>query len=64
MVRKYYYVRTWDGRAYLATVIGLHSRMVVGWAVADRMRTGLVTDALDVAIARWPAGKVISPAAG
>jgi transposase InsO family protein len=48
----------------LATVIGLHSRMVVGWAVADRMRTGLVTDALDVAIARWPAGKVISPAAG
>ncbi|WP_322544484.1 IS3 family transposase [Rhodococcoides fascians] len=54
------YVRTWNGWAYLATVIDLHSRMVVGWAVADHMRTELVTDALDMAIARRrPPGKVI-----
>ncbi|MCT2121407.1 IS3 family transposase, partial [Dietzia cinnamea] len=54
------YVRTWNGWAYLATVIDLHSRMVVGWAVADHMRTELVTDALEMAIARRrPPGKVV-----
>jgi putative transposase len=54
------YVQTWDGWAYLATVIDLHSRRVVGWAVADHMRTDLVTDALDMAIAtrRPPAGVI------
>ncbi|MBK7019712.1 MAG: DDE-type integrase/transposase/recombinase [Candidatus Microthrix sp.] len=35
---------------YLATVIDCYSKMVVGFAVADHMRTGLVTDALQVAI--------------
>ncbi len=45
------YVRTWNGWAYLATVIDLHSRTVVGWAIADHMRTSLVTDALDMAFA-------------
>lgn len=54
------YVKTWDGWAYLATVIDLHSRAVVGWAIADHMRTGLVTAALDVALAhRTPAAGVI-----
>ena len=54
------YVKTWDGWAYLATVIDLHSRAVVGWAVADHMRSGLVTTALDMAIAtRRPAAGVI-----
>jgi putative transposase len=54
------YVKTWDGWAYLATVIDLHSRRVVGWAVADHMRTSLVTDALEMAIKRRrpPAGVV------
>jgi transposase InsO family protein len=32
---------------YLATVIDCHSRRLVGWAIADHMRTSLVTDALD-----------------
>ena len=41
------YVRTWDGWAYLATVIDLYSRAIVGYAVADHMRTSLVTEALD-----------------
>jgi transposase InsO family protein len=34
---------------YLATVIDCHSRRLVGWAVADHMRTSLVTDALTAA---------------
>jgi putative transposase len=46
------YVATWQGWAYLATVIDLSSRRVVGWALADHMRTGLVEDALSMAFAR------------
>jgi putative transposase len=45
------YVKTWDGWAYVATVIDLHSRAVVGWAIAEHMRTELVTAALDMALA-------------
>jgi transposase InsO family protein len=44
------YIMTWDGWAYLATVIDMHSRQVVGWAISDHMRTELVTDALKMAI--------------
>jgi len=43
------YIRTWEGWVYLATVIDCYSRMVIGWAMADHMRTSLVTDALDAA---------------
>ena len=39
------YISTWEGWAYLATVIDLASRRVVGWALADHMRTDLVADA-------------------
>lgn len=54
------YVKTWEGWAYVATVIDLHSRTVVGWAIADHMRTELVTEALDMAItARNPPAGVI-----
>jgi transposase InsO family protein len=54
------YVKTWDGWAYLATVIELHSRKVIGWDVAAHMRTSLVTAALDMAIrARKPPSGVI-----
>lgn len=54
------YIKTWDGWAYLATVIDLHSRAIVGWALADHMRTSLITDALDMAIGvrRPPAGVI------
>jgi transposase InsO family protein len=38
-------IRGWEGWAYLATVIDLSSRRVVGWALADHMRTELVSDA-------------------
>ena len=50
------YLWTWEGWAYLATVIDLASRRVVGWALADHMRAELVCDALRMAIdARRPA---------
>ena len=45
------YLRTWEGWLYLATVIDAHSRRVIGWAIADHMRTDLVEDALKMAIA-------------
>lgn len=44
------YIKTWDGWAYLATVIDLYNREVVGFAVADHMRTDLVIEALQMAI--------------
>jgi putative transposase len=43
------YVHTWEGWVYLATVIDCYSKAVVGWAVADHMRTELVTDAIAMA---------------
>jgi putative transposase len=44
------YLRTGEGWLYLATVIDLATRMVVGWQLAAHMRTALVTDALHMAI--------------
>ena len=41
------YLHTGEGWLYLATVIDLFSRRVIGWAAADHMRTELVADALD-----------------
>jgi transposase InsO family protein len=52
------YVPTGEGWLYLAGVIDLCSRKVVGWSMAEHMRTGLVADALRMALARR------SPAAG
>lgn len=43
-------VRTVDGWVYPATVIDLHSRTVVGYAVADHLRTGLIIEALAAAL--------------
>ncbi|TFB61010.1 IS3 family transposase [Cryobacterium sp. Sr3] len=45
------YLRTWEGWLYLATVIDAHSRRVIGWAIADHMRTDLIQDALVMAMA-------------
>jgi len=44
------YLRTWQGWLYLATVIDTHSRRVIGWAIAEHMRTDLVQDALQMAL--------------
>ena len=49
------YVWTQEGWMYLAVVIDLHSRRVVGWSMKDNMRAPLVNDALLMAIwARKP----------
>jgi putative transposase len=39
------YIHTTTGWVYLATVIDGYSRKVIGWFIADHMRTELVTDA-------------------
>lgn len=46
------YIRSWEGWMYLAVVIDLFSRRVVGWAIADHMRTELVLDAMKMAVGR------------
>jgi putative transposase len=43
------YIRTWAGWLYLATVIDCFNREVIGYAMADHMRTSLVNDALGMA---------------
>jgi transposase InsO family protein len=45
------YLRTGEGWLFLATVIDLFSRRVIGWSVATHMRTSLVADALEMAVA-------------
>jgi putative transposase len=50
------YVPTDEGWLYLAGVIDLCSRRVVGWSMAGHMRTSLVSDALGMAIARRSPG--------
>jgi transposase InsO family protein len=46
------YIHTWQGWLYLATVIDLASRRVVGWATVDHQRTDLIADALTDAVNR------------
>jgi|GEM_PF-96440 len=54
------YIRTHEGWLYLAAVLDLHSRAVVGWSMGSRMQTGLVLDALTMAVwRRRPKGSVI-----
>lgn len=54
------YVRTWEGWLFLATVIDIASRRIVGYAMADHLRTELVSAALGNAVAaRDPAPGVI-----
>ena len=44
------YVWTREGWLYLAVILDLHSRRVVGWAVSDRMKKDLAIRALDMAV--------------
>lgn len=44
------YVPTWAGFDFLAVVVDAWSRRVVGWAMADHLRTQLVLDALEMAL--------------
>ena len=44
------YIRTWAGFLYLAVVLDVWSRRIVGWAMATHLRTELVLDAFDMAL--------------
>jgi putative transposase len=46
------YLRTWEGWLYLAAVQDAYSRRIVGWSMADHMRTELVVDALQMGLQR------------
>src|SRR5690625_2233427 len=50
------YLKTGQGWLYLATIIDLATRMVIGWQLAEHMRTSLVIDALDMARAHGRVG--------
>src|ERR671930_8263 len=51
-VSDFTYVATWSGTVYVAFVIDVFSRLIVGWRAAASMRTELVLDALEMAIWR------------
>ncbi len=54
------YVPTWAGFIYLAVVLDVWSRRVVGWAIGERMTADLVLSALNMALEqRKPEGSVI-----
>lgn len=44
------YMPTWQGFVYLAVVLDVLPRRIVGWAMAEHMRTELVTDAPAMAL--------------
>jgi putative transposase len=44
------YIGTWEGFLYLAVIIDIYSRRVIGWAIADNMRTELPLEALAMAV--------------
>ena len=44
------YIPTWAGFLFLAVVLDAFSRRVVGWSMANHLRTRLVLDALDMAL--------------
>jgi len=45
------YIPTGEGWLYLSTVLDLYSRRVIGWGLADHLRTELVSSALRMAVA-------------
>ena len=52
--------RTGEGWVYCAAVLDVYSRRIVGWSIADHLRTELVVDALEMA--RWrrrPTGTIV-----
>jgi putative transposase len=51
------YVRTSEGWLYLAAILDCFSRRVVGWSMADHLRTELVADALEMALSRRRPGQ-------
>ena len=53
------YIPTWTGFLYLAMVLDVYSRKIVGWAMGNQLNTELMLAALDMAIAqRRPQGVI------
>ena len=46
------YIPTWAGFLYLAVVLDAFSRRIVGWAMANHLRTELMLEALNMAVGR------------
>jgi transposase InsO family protein len=44
------YIGTWEGFLYLAVILDVYSRRIVGWAIDDNMRTELPLEALAMAM--------------
>lgn len=44
------YVETWEGWAFLATVIDCYSKEIIGYAVGDHYRTPLIQEAISMAV--------------
>jgi len=54
------YIRTWQGWLYLATVMDLNSRKIVGWSMKSSLERTLVLDAVLMAVwRRKPEGEVL-----
>lgn len=54
------YLRTWEGWLYLAVVLDLYSRQVIGWSMKPTLARELALDALLMAIwRRRPKGQVV-----
>ena len=53
------YIPTWAGFLYLAVVLDVFSRKIVGWAMETHLRTELVLEALDLALWQRRPGAVI-----
>jgi transposase InsO family protein len=49
MVGDITYIATWEGWAYLATVIDCATRKVIGWAIGDNYKTPLIGSAVEMA---------------
>ncbi len=46
------YIPTGEGWLYLAAILGLYSKLIVGWSMSTRMHKGLVLEALEMALDR------------
>jgi putative transposase len=55
-VADFTHLRCWEGVVYLAFVIDVYSRRVVGWQLTSHMRASLVCDALKMAVSTRPRG--------
>ncbi|KUN16700.1 transposase [Streptomyces antibioticus] len=59
-VADFTYVATWSGIIYVAFVVDVFSRVIVGWSAATSKRAKLVLDALDMAL--WRRDRAGTPA--